>query len=186
MPDDDIFTGKDCANADAQKRLIATIARRMVDFMSPSYQIENNKAIKRMKTYWSTAWRMLLICLTLGIPTEFIQSVVLRTFVFDAVLRIKIAPTVSGLIFCVLFLLIRSRRLERLNLAVWTTGSVNLNYVRIYLTYSVLWLILGITNLCLLPLLTDEQWVNTKLFWFPLSGIFLFPLVTTLAKNIRN
>lgn len=33
MPDDDIFTGKDCANADAQKRLIATIARRMVDFI---------------------------------------------------------------------------------------------------------------------------------------------------------
>ena len=33
MPEDDIFTGKDCASTNAQKRLIATIARRMVDFM---------------------------------------------------------------------------------------------------------------------------------------------------------
>jgi hypothetical protein len=37
MPDDDIFTGKDCANTVTQKRLIATIARRMVDFMALSY-----------------------------------------------------------------------------------------------------------------------------------------------------
>jgi hypothetical protein len=39
MPVDDIFTGKDCANADAQKRLIATIARRMVDFIRLEYRI---------------------------------------------------------------------------------------------------------------------------------------------------
>ena len=38
MDDDDIFTGKNCANADALKRLIATIARRMENFMRLSYQ----------------------------------------------------------------------------------------------------------------------------------------------------
>ncbi len=125
---------------------------------------------------------MLLICLALGIPAEFIQSVVL-TFLPDSVLKIKIAPTVSGLVFCLLFLLIGTRRLEKLNLAIWTTSSVDLNYNKIYRTYSVLCLALGLTNIGLLPIVTDEQWVYTKLFWFPLSVVFIFPLVVTLMRT---